>query len=87
MELDFLQRYMVKGQGAQVIARAVCQRWGKKKNKKELSDVGKGAYRGCAKSDTKIFKTWWDADVSKPAESSKGLPEIPFNLNVTQNIS
>lgn len=45
MELDFLQRYMVKGQGAQVIARgvpAVCQRWRKKK--KKLPDVGKGAY-------------------------------------------
>lgn len=70
MELGFLRRYVVKGQGAQVISRgvpAVCQRWGKKKKKKELSDTGKGAHRGYAVSDTEIFKTWWDTALSKPA--------------------
>lgn len=40
---------------------------GEKKKKKELSDTGKRAHRGCAVSDMEIFKTWWDTALSKPA--------------------
>lgn len=43
--------------------------------------------KGCAVSAMEIFKTRWGRDLSKPAELSKGLPEIAFNLIVIHNIS